>query len=71
MHIGAVDKARNLLKPGIPMTGEDGVPIRHEFEFELQFLEKSHAAERVPSCSALSVSVSWESDLLSSLPMVK
>ena len=36
VHIGAVDKARNLLKPGIPMTGEDRIPIRHEFEYELR-----------------------------------
>lgn len=35
VHIGAVDEARSLLKPEIPATGEDGIPIRHEFEFEL------------------------------------
>lgn len=35
VHIGAVDEARRLLKPTLPLTGEDGIPIHHEFEFEL------------------------------------
>lgn len=34
VHIGALSKAR-LLKPEIPQTGEDGIPIAHEFEFEI------------------------------------
>lgn len=29
------DEARRLLKPTLPRTGEDGIPIHHEFEFEL------------------------------------
>ena len=31
--IDAMDEARKL-KPQIPMTGDDDIPIRHEFEFE-------------------------------------
>jgi L-amino acid N-acyltransferase YncA len=34
VHRGAVDEARRL-KPEIPATGEDGIPIRHELELEL------------------------------------
>ena len=34
VHIGAMEKARKL-KPNIPLTGNDGLPIDHEFEFEL------------------------------------
>lgn len=34
VHIGALDETRKL-KPGIPLTGIDGIPIKHEFEFEL------------------------------------
>ena len=34
VHINAMDEAR-LLKPQIPQTGEDGIPIKHEFEFEI------------------------------------
>jgi ribosomal protein S18 acetylase RimI-like enzyme len=33
VHIGAVNEARRL-KPSIPPTGDDGIPIEHEFEFE-------------------------------------
>ncbi|QNK39216.1 MULTISPECIES: GNAT family N-acetyltransferase [Caproicibacter] len=33
---GAVDRARKI-KPEIPPTGEDGIPIRHEIRFELFF----------------------------------
>jgi GNAT superfamily N-acetyltransferase len=34
VHINAVNEARKL-KPSIPLTGEDGIPIEHEFEFEI------------------------------------
>jgi ribosomal protein S18 acetylase RimI-like enzyme len=34
VHIGAVNEARKL-KPTIPQTGDDGIPIEHEFEFEI------------------------------------
>ncbi len=34
VHIGAVNEARKL-KPSIPLTGDDGIPIEHEFEFEI------------------------------------
>jgi ribosomal protein S18 acetylase RimI-like enzyme len=34
VHIGAVNEARKL-KPSIPPTGDDGIPIEHEFEFEI------------------------------------
>ena len=34
VHRGAVDKARTL-KPQIPLTGIDGIPIRDEIELEL------------------------------------
>ena len=33
-HIGAVNEARKL-KPSIPLTGIDGIPIEHELEFEI------------------------------------
>lgn len=32
LHLHALDAAR-LLKPEIPMTGQEGIPIRHELEF--------------------------------------
>ena len=34
VHIGAVNEARRL-KPSIPLVGDDGIPIEHEFEFEI------------------------------------
>ena len=34
VHINAVDKARGL-KPQIPLTGCDNIPIKHEFVFEI------------------------------------
>jgi len=34
VHIGAITQARKL-KPSIPLTGDDGIPIEHEFEFEI------------------------------------
>jgi RimJ/RimL family protein N-acetyltransferase len=33
LHRDAVAQSRKL-KPQIPLTGEDGIPIRHEIEFE-------------------------------------
>ncbi|WP_334076653.1 GNAT family N-acetyltransferase [Paenibacillus sanfengchensis] len=34
IHRHAVEAARKL-KPSIPLTSEDGIPIRHEIEFEI------------------------------------
>lgn len=34
VHIGAVNISRKL-KPRLPLYGIDGIPIEHEFEFEL------------------------------------
>ena len=34
VHRGAVDESRRL-KPEIPQTGDDDIPIRHELELEL------------------------------------
>ena len=34
VHINAMEQAR-LLKPQIPMLGNDDIPIKHEFEFEI------------------------------------
>jgi GNAT superfamily N-acetyltransferase len=31
---GAVDDTRGRLKPGIPLTGDDGIPLRDELELE-------------------------------------
>ncbi len=33
LYRNALDKSR-MLKPSIPLTGEDGIPLRHEIEFE-------------------------------------
>ncbi len=33
VYPGAVDRAR-LIKPGIPLIGENGIPVRDEIEFE-------------------------------------
>ncbi len=35
VRIGAMDQARASLKPSIPLIGSDGIPIKHEFEFEM------------------------------------
>ena len=35
IHINALEKSR-LLKPEIPLTGEDGIPIRDEIELEMR-----------------------------------
>jgi GNAT superfamily N-acetyltransferase len=34
LHPGAVDDARGRLKPGIPLTGDHGIPLRDELELE-------------------------------------
>ena len=34
VHIDSMAEARKL-KPQIPLTGNDGIPIAHEFEFEI------------------------------------
>lgn len=34
VHRGAVDRARETLKPEIPRVGNDGIPIRDEIELE-------------------------------------
>ena len=35
LHRGAVNRAR-AIKPEIPLTGLDGIPLRHEIELELE-----------------------------------
>ncbi|MBK7409354.1 MAG: GNAT family N-acetyltransferase [Saprospirales bacterium] len=40
IHPGAVDANRGL-KPEIPMTGQEGIPIRHELEFEYRLRQGS------------------------------
>lgn len=35
VHINAIEASRKL-KPEIPMIGMDGIPIKHELEFEIQ-----------------------------------
>ncbi len=44
---GAIEEARRL-KPGIPLTGENGIPIRDEIDLcrDLQFSR----ADRAPAC---------------------
>jgi ribosomal protein S18 acetylase RimI-like enzyme len=37
VHINAMEEARKL-KPQIPMSGNDNLPISHEFEFELSLI---------------------------------
>jgi hypothetical protein len=37
LHRDAVNESRRL-KPEIPATGVDGIPIRHELEFERRHL---------------------------------
>ena len=36
LHRGAVDDARRRLKPEIPATGRDGIPLRHELELAIR-----------------------------------
>ena len=35
IHINALERAREL-KPGIPLTGADGIPLRDEIELEMR-----------------------------------
>ena len=35
IHINALERARKL-KPGIPLTGADGIPLRDEIELEMR-----------------------------------
>lgn len=35
VHMNALNRSREL-KPSIPMTGTDGIPLLHEFEFEMR-----------------------------------
>ena len=35
IHINALEQARKL-KPGIPLTGADGIPLRDEIELEMR-----------------------------------
>ncbi len=35
VHHDAVTRARHDLKPAIPLTGDDGIPLRHELELEV------------------------------------
>jgi GNAT superfamily N-acetyltransferase len=35
VHRGAVDEARATIKPQIPLTGNDGIPLRDEIELEI------------------------------------
>ncbi len=39
IHRNAMDDARRL-KPEIPATGQEGIPIRHELEFEKVFIQQ-------------------------------
>jgi len=36
VYINTIEDARKL-KSQIPLTGNDGIPIKHEFEFEKTF----------------------------------
>jgi ribosomal protein S18 acetylase RimI-like enzyme len=36
LYPGAMDEARRTLKPQLPETGNDGIPIRDELELELE-----------------------------------
>ncbi len=38
VHRGAVERARRLIKPEIPLIGSDGIPIRDEIELELPLI---------------------------------
>jgi len=38
VYINAMEASRKL-KPQIPLTGDDGIPIAHEFEFEITGLD--------------------------------
>jgi len=45
VHIDAMDEARKL-KPQIPLTGCDDIPIAHEFEFEMLLVFRGFDARR-------------------------
>ncbi len=49
VYINAIEQSRKL-KPSIPFTGIDGIPLLHEFEFEilLNIEENMHDKRRVP-----------------------
>jgi ribosomal protein S18 acetylase RimI-like enzyme len=36
IHRNAVNESRNTLKPEIPLTGADGIPLRDEIELEIR-----------------------------------
>lgn len=40
IHAGAIDEARKI-KPEIPAAASNGIPIRHEIEFEMNLTESS------------------------------
>ena len=44
VHINAMEEARKL-KPQIPLTGEDNLPIAHEFEFEISLVSCGEKCE--------------------------
>lgn len=46
---GAVDEARRALKPGIPLTGNDGIPIRDEIDLVLDLAEAHASASSLRS----------------------
>jgi uncharacterized protein YhfF/GNAT superfamily N-acetyltransferase len=50
IHAGAVDRSRATLKPGIPETGDHGIPLRDELELELAI---GSAPESDPSVDEL------------------
>jgi GNAT superfamily N-acetyltransferase len=41
VHLNAIERSRRL-KPEIPFTGNDGIPIRDEIEFELYLQDACH-----------------------------
>src|SRR3954463_8874448 len=43
VRCGAVDEARRLLKPGIPLVGEYGIPLRDELELTRDLVQQPNA----------------------------
>ncbi len=41
LHAGAVDASRRTLKPGIPTTGDHGIPLRDELELEMPLTDRT------------------------------
>ena len=41
LYLNAVEEARKI-KPEIPLTGNDGIPIRHEIELEMKLDPARH-----------------------------